>query len=301
MFSKFSLVTSLASVVLIAGIHGAECNATSLSSANFWFVFGDSYTTRGFNASSTVPAPGNPLGNPAYPGKTTTGGTNYVDVLTTELNKSLVLTYDFAVGGATINSSLVAPGHASRSLIIQTNDFLQGAGKKPKSAPWTSENALFSIWIGINDVGNSYQKGGDRNAFNNVLMDAYFEQVHRLAGARNFLFINVPPVERAPVNLNKSYDTRLLEKTTIIDYNIKLVDNANAFQAKYSGVKTWVWHSNGAFETILNNYKKYGFTNITAWGGAGDFWGNNYHPSSKAHTILAKDIAEVMKGTRWFS
>ena len=80
------------------------------------------------------------------------------------LNSSLVLTYDYAVGGATINKSLVAPGHASRSLIIQTNDFLQGAGKKPKSAPWTSENALFSIWIGINDVGNSYQRSGDRKA-----------------------------------------------------------------------------------------------------------------------------------------
>ena len=125
---------------------------------------GDSYTTRGFNASGTLPSPSNPLGNPAYPGKTTTGGTNYVDYLTMNLNSSLVLTYDYAVGGATINKSLVAPGHASRSLIIQTNDFLQGAGKKPKSAPWTSENALFSIWIGINDVGNSYQRSGDRKA-----------------------------------------------------------------------------------------------------------------------------------------
>ena len=45
-------------------------------------------------------------------------------------------------------------------------------------------------------------------------------------------------------------------------------------------MKTWVWHSNGEFETILNNYKSYGFTSITSWGGAGDFWGNNYHPSS---------------------
>ncbi len=45
-------------------------------------------------------------------------------------------------------------------------------------------------------------------------------------------------------------------------------------------MKTWVWHSNGEFGTILDNYKKYGFTSVTTWGGAGDFWGNNYHPSS---------------------
>ncbi|KAI1787659.1 fungal cellulose binding domain-containing protein [Ganoderma leucocontextum] len=308
MLSKLSLVASLASVLFIAGAHGAQCNATSLSRANFWFVFGGSYTTVGFNANGTLPAPGNPLGNPAFPGKTVTGGTNYVDVLTTELNRSLTLTYDYAVSGATVDESIVKLGTGSRSLKVQIGDFLQGAGQKPKSAPWTRESALFSIFIGINDVLASYRNGGDRDAFNDVLMDAYFGQVQRLvsrlasdAGARNFLFIDVPPVERAPASLNNNATDRLLEKNTIIDYNSKLADRAKAFQAKYWGVKTWVWDSNGAINNILDNYEKYGFTNITSWGGPGDFWGNNYHPSSTAQTIMAKDIAAVVNGTRWFS
>ena len=29
---------------------------------------------------------------------------------------------------------------------------------------WTSDNALFSVWIGINDLGNSYYESGDRDA-----------------------------------------------------------------------------------------------------------------------------------------
>ena len=44
------------------------------------------------------------------------------------------------------------------------NDFLQRAGKKPKNAPWTSENALFSIWIGMDDIGGSYTWSGNRKA-----------------------------------------------------------------------------------------------------------------------------------------
>jgi hypothetical protein len=49
-------------------------------------------------------------------------------------------------------------------LIEQVDQFLAGAAKKPSTAPWTSKNALFSIWIGINDIGNSYYLEGDRAA-----------------------------------------------------------------------------------------------------------------------------------------
>lgn len=46
----------------------------------------------------------------------------------------------------------------------QVNQFLSGAALKPDDAPWTSENSLFSFWIGINDLGNSYYEPGDRDA-----------------------------------------------------------------------------------------------------------------------------------------
>ena len=81
-------------------------------------------------------------------------------------NNSLILTYNYAYGGATINASLVAPFEPTvLSLIDQVNEFLDGGvANKPATAPWTSENALFSVWIGINDLGNSYYQSGDRDA-----------------------------------------------------------------------------------------------------------------------------------------
>ena len=80
-------------------------------------------------------------------------------------NKSLILTYNYAYGGATIDPALVPPYSPSiATLVDQVSQFLNGPAKKPANAPWTSENALFSVWIGINDIGTTYSQGGDRDA-----------------------------------------------------------------------------------------------------------------------------------------
>ena len=97
-------------------------------------------------------------------GYTAVGGTNWIDVDTVEFNKSLILTYDYARGGATINGTLVKPTLTTYDFITQVNHFEGQVAKKPASAPWTSKNAMFSVWFGINDINNSYNKGGDRNA-----------------------------------------------------------------------------------------------------------------------------------------
>ena len=90
---------------------------------------------------------------------------NWVDLDTTVYNNSLVLTYNYAYGGATINASLVQPYEPTvLSLIDQVNQFMNQAASKPSFAPWTSVNALFSVFIGINDIGNSYYQSGDRDA-----------------------------------------------------------------------------------------------------------------------------------------
>ncbi|KAJ4492399.1 hypothetical protein C8R41DRAFT_724351, partial [Lentinula lateritia] len=92
------------------------------SAQNYWFSFGDSYTQTGFVTNDTLPAPGNPLGNPVYPGY------NWLDFGTTTYNNSLVLTYNYAYGGATIDSSLVAPFEPTvLSVTDQVNQFLDTA------------------------------------------------------------------------------------------------------------------------------------------------------------------------------
>lgn len=98
-------------------------------------------------------------------GYTGGGGVNWIDVDTVVYNKSLILTYNYAYGGATIDASLVPPSSSTiLTLTDQVNEFLSGAATKPATAPWTSTNALFSFWIGINDIGNSWSASGNRSA-----------------------------------------------------------------------------------------------------------------------------------------
>lgn len=130
---------------------------------SFYFS-GDSYSETGFNPWGTLPSIGNPLGNPAYPGRTAVGGENWVDLLTTADNNSLILTYNLAWGGATIDSRLVKSGQGV-SLTNEVNAFLKKFANKPASTPWKPQNTLFSFWIGINDIGYSYFLDGDRNAY----------------------------------------------------------------------------------------------------------------------------------------
>lgn len=78
----------------------------------------------------------------------------------------MFLTYNYAYGGATIDASLVTPYEPTvLSMTDQVNQFLNSVANKPATAPWTSADSMFSFWIGINDIGNSYYEPGDRDAY----------------------------------------------------------------------------------------------------------------------------------------
>ncbi|KAG7439653.1 uncharacterized protein BT62DRAFT_1055220 [Guyanagaster necrorhizus] len=262
--------------------------AAKANAQKYWFSFGDSYTQTGFVTNGTEPAVGNPLGNPPYPGYTATGGQNWVDYVTTVDNTSLVLTYNLAYGGATISAELVTPYEPTvLSLTDQVNEFLDSYAFM-REPLWESADTLFSVWIGINDIGNSYYLGGDRDAYADFFCDV---------GARNFLFVNVPPIDRSPLMLAQSTSAQALEKSVIEGFNSKLTVRVASLKANHSDVTTWIWDSNAAFTAILDDPTCYGFEDATTYGDAPDiFWGNNYHPSSYAHAYFGQDVAAVLGG-----
>ncbi|KAI0319266.1 hypothetical protein OF83DRAFT_1055288 [Amylostereum chailletii] len=282
----------------------AACLAVSAAQAqaNYWFSFGDSYTQTGFSPNSTLPSSANAFGNPPFPGWTATGGVNWLGEATFVSNRSLILTYNYAYGGATIDAGLVSTGDPTiLSLTDQVNEFLVQPNVGTGSKIWTSANALFSVWIGINDIGNSYYLSGSRDAFSDTLLNAYFALVEKLynAGGRNFLFINVPPIDRSPLMLAQSTTSQSLEKSVIAGFNSKLAARAANLTSTHGGVRTWLFDANTAFTTILNSPTTYGFVDSISYGGTGDFWGNNYHPGSVAQAMFGNDVASLLQGTVW--
>lgn len=141
---------------------------------------GDSYTSTSFNIHGHQPDAENPLGNPAYPGATSSDGPNYVDFLTSTYNQSFIRTYNLGYGGATIDPSLVGSPYG---LIVQSfqqqvqEEFLPVYASNP-NVLWTSADSLFTVFFGINDVILSH--ACRNSSLNYALIKSYENLVHQV-------------------------------------------------------------------------------------------------------------------------
>ncbi|KAF9242107.1 carbohydrate esterase family 16 protein [Melanogaster broomeanus] len=281
--SLVALATSLLSTSVVSAI---PWNATE-----YMFVFGDSYTTDGYNISAGINSPD--------PGYTSSNGPNWPSTY----NQTALKTFNLASGGATIDAALVLPTWI-QSVVDQVSQFDDYLASKPAGATWNSINSLFAIWIGINDVGNS---AGWTNVTQfelyGVLMDRLFSQVEDLYqnGARNFIFLTVPPTDRAPLMLAQGS---------------KLAQSVRNFQANHSDLgSVTVFDTQRIFNTLLDNWQTFGFVNVTGYCTAYStgtpsptyqvegcapvssyFWLNSLHPLFTVHNILAKAISTALAG-----
>ncbi|ELU39881.1 hypothetical protein AG1IA_06103 [Rhizoctonia solani AG-1 IA] len=231
---------------------------------------GDSYTAIGFDSWQPIPTDLNPMGVP-YPGATWIDGANWAGYLTTQYNRSKLLTFDYAIGGNTVQGV--------RNQIM--GDFLstRGAGHKPHYAPWTASDSLFGgATVSLAEphkglypdhLNMSSSTHAPINPTINELFDLY-ETLYRV-GARNFLFVSVPPIDRAPFG-------ELL----------KLSDR-DALMPQFSSMM----HGAAALYTeLLDNPIKYGFSDTTTVGGS--FWYDPVHPKTKVHGYMAANMAEFL-------
>lgn len=157
-------------------------------------ISGDSYSQTGFDVTSTAPSASNPIGNPAFPGYTTDNGINWIGHLVETYNTSLTLNYNFAYGGAVVDASLVTPYESTvLTLVDQTAEFINNLSPAPSDEPWTSDNSLFALWFGVNDIGNTYYESNS-TTLTGLILDSYFAQAQKLydAGGRYFVFLTAP-------------------------------------------------------------------------------------------------------------
>ncbi|CAG8033681.1 unnamed protein product [Penicillium olsonii] len=261
------------------------------AAATYFFTFGDSYTQSNFDVDGTQPSAGNPMGNPTLGTGTTTGGINWVGDLTTVNNASLVLSYNLAVGGASIDNSIVNTN--VKDMTTQVDDFVQAYGDKPESAPWSSEDAVFGFWIGINDIGWAYSSNQASDLVP-TLMAQYKSLIEKIyaKGGRKFLFLNVPPTSRAPMFLAQGTDVVDAHAAWVTSYNNGLEEMIDDFKSNHSGTTTVLYDSWSFMTKILDNPQSYEFPNATCINddGTSCVWWNDYHPGQKYHKLQAADM-----------
>ncbi|KAL4947982.1 hypothetical protein BDW69DRAFT_203897 [Aspergillus filifer] len=218
------------------------------------FVFGDSWSRTGFDVTGQQPFLSNPLGNPDYPGRTSANGPNWLGYLTTTYNQSVFLTYNFGTSGATIDSDIV---DANADVIGELND--KFIPYYASNGTWDSTTTLFAIWIGVNDINRSYM--GDYNSTNEADFEQYravLDSLYEL-GARNFLLLNAPPLERSPaVTGFETADVRIprcLNMTT--DWNDRLEGLQGDFEDDYGDANVFLLDTNALFNEVIDDPTKY--------------------------------------------
>ncbi|OAA59906.1 Lipase, GDSL [Niveomyces insectorum RCEF 264] len=332
--------SSLSSASLKAS--NTSCKATAQwpgwAGIDYAFIFGDSYTQTGFVFNrNPAPSPDDPLGNPSYPGYTASNGPNWVGFLTTQYNASRLQTYNLASGGATVDAALVKPFQPTvLSLKDQVlTQFLPGYtnynGKSPTAASplpaWRANNTLVAVWIGINDVGNTYG-GEDADSMNDKIFAVYGDLVDHLytAGVRNFAFLTVPPVDRSPLTTGQGAAAQAREKADLAAFNGLLTTRlAGPLQAKHANgstetdaVNTWVFDTAPLFNAALDKPATFpqtaGLKNTTTYCSsyangtpARDtltaacgvpvneyFWLNSLHPTYPIHDVVAEHLAKAL-------
>ncbi|KAK0517474.1 hypothetical protein JMJ35_000629 [Cladonia borealis] len=284
------------------------------------FAFGDSYTSTNFTLYGPQPNPSNPLGNPKYPGATSAAGPNYIDFLTTTYNQSYIQTYNLGYGGATIDDAVVQSGFGDTIQSFQDqvyNEFLPVYANNSQ-VPWNASNSLFIVFFGINDVTNSYAEGND--TINYDLIEAYQWLVNILydAGARNFLFLNVPPVDRSPGTLETSSSSQAAEAAYIATFNFRLGALVYNLGTRNPDTTLFLFDTNWLFTRVLDDPQQFvetaGYLNTTSYCPAyahgtttltyfdptcgvpinAYFWLNTLHPTYPMHNFLGSQITQFI-------
>lgn len=173
--------------------------ATSLTTSS-----GDSYSKTGFKPEGDQPSAGNPIGNPALPGTTSSGGLNWLGYLVTDFNtsfssdeNSLTLAYNFARPGGTLNRQPF--GSKNPDFGVQIDWFEENYVNIDKQLRrWTPLNSVVSVFYGVNDINGIFAKNLDQDN-NNIglitdLMKDYMAGLERLYGfgLRKYIAITAP-------------------------------------------------------------------------------------------------------------
>lgn len=126
---------------------------------------------------------------------------------------------------------------------------------------------LVAIWIGINDINDSakYAVPSFKDLYTSIIETIFASSVEPLqeAGYRNFLFLNLPPLDRTPSNLLRDSDVRLPNVTMLGWWNDALLSRAKEFQREASGVKAMVWDANRFLNGVLDDPERYSIRNTT--------------------------------------
>ncbi|KAG1452288.1 hypothetical protein G6F46_000149 [Rhizopus delemar] len=298
-FSLF-LSSTLASPVAVQGF--------DFKGINTMISFGDSYTMRNINLTDLT-----------YMCRdcTSAGGPNYVVYLE---DYTKWVSWDLAFGGAPVNNALVHKYPPVPDLNDQVRELYLGVFAAPsntiesivksayKTGTRTAHSTLNTFWIGINDIGLTYG-WSNTTAIDKEIMAQYESLIDQLInyGETNFLFLNVPAIERSPLWSSTTQQANTI-RAHVKAFNDRLSQLVKALKSKHHNATFLEYDAWTLFTNVLDHPAKYNISDITHyctdWSAPKQhhcksmqeyFWHDSLHPTFAVHQVLAKDILSFLK------
>jgi len=136
------------------------------------------------------------------------------------------------------------------------------------------------------------------------------------SGARNFLFINLPPIERSPGMLDGEHSSKQNEHAIMLsthwiplvpltsnasqiykDWNKYLAETVHQFaNDNLEEITAMTYSSYDTFTHVLDDPISYRFMSEDVRKEAGGIWYDDLHPTSRMHNVIAADIVQFLEG-----
>ncbi|KAK2623746.1 hypothetical protein QTJ16_006927 [Diplocarpon rosae] len=202
--------------------------------------------TPGFKVILEKPSASNPIGIPAFPGYTTSGGNNWLTCLSKTPSPAL-LSYNFANGGAITSDELLGPFEPRlRALDIRRFPVRRLDLHKRRRERMASSQ--------LDHLGRGYYLNL-HHASLNPLLD----------GDRNFVFLTSSPIELTPYNVAETTDSQKAIAESVVRYNTLLIAALKTFAENKTDVTTWIVDTAPVFHAAKANPIAYGAPRATCW------------------------------------
>jgi phospholipase/lecithinase/hemolysin len=297
--------TILGAAVLGLSAFGIANAATAASPFTAIYAFGDSLSDAGnLWTKSYHLAPVSPYSNGRF-----TNGPVWIQDLGTAFGKpmtaSLLGGTDYAFGGAESGATSVHSPAASIDLPSQLAAF------KAK-VPHPAGTALFTLWIGANDLFDvlnktSFTTAQRTQALNQIVAnEASFVTSIGAMGAKNLLLVTIPDLGVTPYIVAKGQAAKTAATALTKQFNSILTTRLKTLAAQ-KGIALKIVDTFTLIDNAVAHPALYGYTNVTApcWTGSFTsassgtvcattqalqnkhlFW-DDRHPTSSGHSVIA--------------
>ncbi|TFY56041.1 hypothetical protein EVG20_g9087 [Dentipellis fragilis] len=204
----------------------------------------------------------------------------WVDHLTRRLGKKYKRPqiHNFAFPGATAEYDL-------SSQLTQLFTLFPKKDSPKTTPPLDPGSTTYFLFVGINDCGSN--ECDDLEAIVETIFDAAHD-LYVKAGARNFIIVNVPPVDRSPQASDSESSAEMEER--VRTWNDLLRTQATEFGTSSKEATVLLFSSHQALLEVLEDPSEFGFSEDDPDTEGGGIWEDDLHLTTDVHDHLAERL-----------